>query len=61
MKARGVQFDVCDNTLREQRVDFHWFYHVVDRDIVSYGFEAAYLQSKKNYVVDPGNSAMNAP
>ena len=56
LKAKGVQFDVCDNTLREQGIDFHQLYHVVDRDIVPSGFaEVAYLQSKKNYVVDPAN------
>ncbi len=56
LKARGVQFDVCDNTLREQGIDFHQLYHVVDRDVVPSGFaEVAYLQSKKGYVVDPVN------
>jgi hypothetical protein len=56
LKARGVQFDVCDNTLREQGIDFHQLYHVTDRDIVPSGFaEVAYLQSKKGYVVDPVN------
>lgn len=56
LKARGVQFDVCDNSLREQGIDFHQLYHVVDRDVVPSGFaEVAYLQSKRNYVVDPVN------
>lgn len=56
LKARGVQFDVCDNTLREQGIDFHQLYHVSDRDIVPSGFaEVAYLQSKMSYVVDPVN------
>lgn len=56
LKARGVQFDVCDNTLREQSIDFHQLYHVTDRDIVPSGFaEVAYLQSKMSYVVDPVN------
>lgn len=56
LKARGVRFDVCDNTLREQGIDFHQLYHVVDRDIVPSGFaEVAYLQAKKNYDVDPVN------
>ena len=56
LKARGAQFDVCDNTLREQGIDFHQLYHVADRDIVPSGFvEVAYLQSKRNYVVDPVN------
>jgi uncharacterized protein len=56
LKAKGVQFAVCDNTLREQGIDFHQLYHVVERDIVPSGFvEVAYLQSTKNYVVDPIN------
>lgn len=56
LKARGVRFVVCDNTLREQGIDFHQLYHVTDRDIVPSGFaEVAYLQSKENYVVDPIN------
>lgn len=56
LKARGVQFNICDNTLREQGISFHKLYQVVDRDIVPSGFaEVAYLQSKKNYVVDPIN------
>ncbi|MBI3545666.1 MAG: DsrE family protein [Gammaproteobacteria bacterium] len=56
LKAKGVQFDVCDNTLREQGIDFHQLYHVSDADIVPSGFaEVAYLQSSKNYVVDPIN------
>ena len=51
-----MQFDVCDNTLREQGIDFHQLYHVLDRDIVPSGFaEVAYLQSKMHYVVDPIN------
>lgn len=56
LKAKGVQFHVCDNTLREQGIDFHLLYHVIDSDIVPSGFaEVAYLQSKQNYVVDPSN------
>ncbi len=56
LKAKDVQFAVCDNTLRGQGIDFHHLYHVVERDIVPSGFaEVAYLQSKKNYVVDPVN------
>lgn len=56
LKVRGVRFVVCDNTLREQGIDFHQLYHVTDRDIVPSGFaEVAYLQSRENYVVDPIN------
>lgn len=56
LRARGVQFDVCDNTLREQGINFHQLYGVRDADIVPSGFaEVAYLQAKKQYVVDPIN------
>lgn len=56
LKAKGVKFDVCDNTLREQGIDFHQLYGVNDGDIVPSGFaEVAYLQAKKHYVVDPVN------
>lgn len=56
LKTRGVRFAVCDNTLREQGIDFHQLYQVNERDIVPSGFaEVAYLQAKKNYVVDPVN------
>lgn len=56
LKAKGVRFDVCDNTLREQGIDFHQLYGVSDTDVVPSGFaEVAYLQAKKQYVVDPVN------
>ncbi|BCK86829.1 hypothetical protein MIZ01_0595 [Sideroxyarcus emersonii] len=56
LKAMGVQFKVCDNTLREQGIDFHNLYHVTEADIVPSGFaEVAYLQARKHYVVDPVN------
>lgn len=56
LKRRGVRFDVCNNSLREQGVDYHTLYEVRDQDIVPSGFaEVAYLQAKKHYVVDPAN------
>ncbi|OIR03293.1 DsrE/DsrF-like family protein [mine drainage metagenome] len=56
LKKEGVQIKVCDNTLREQGIDFHNLYHVSDADIVPSGFaEVAYLQAKKHFVVDPVN------
>ena len=56
LKGMGVQFKVCDNTLREQGIDFHNLYHVTEADIVPSGFaEVAYLQARKHYVVDPVN------
>ena len=56
LKRQGVQIEVCDNTLREQGIDFHNLYHVTDTDIVPSGFaEVAYLQAQKHFVVDPVN------
>lgn len=56
LKKQGVQIKVCDNSLREQGIDFHNLYHVTEADIVPSGFaEVAYLQAKKHYVVDPVN------
>ena len=56
LKKQGVQIKVCDNTLREQGIDFHNLYHVTDTDIVPSGFaEVAYLQARKHFVVDPVN------
>ncbi len=56
LESKGVHFEVCNNSLIEQGVDFHSLYHVRDADIIPSGFaEVAYLQSRKNYVVDPIN------
>lgn len=56
LKHQGVQIKVCDNTLREQGINFHNLYHVTDADIVPSGFaEVAYLQAKKHFVIDPVN------
>lgn len=56
LKAHGVRFVVCANTLREQGIGFHQLYQVTESDIVPSGFaEVAYLQSRQNYVVDPIN------
>jgi intracellular sulfur oxidation DsrE/DsrF family protein len=56
LRKQGVQIKVCDNTLREQGIDFHNLYHVIDADIVPSGFaEVAYLQAQKHFVVDPVN------
>jgi len=56
LRSRGVQFEVCANTLAEQGIDFHTLYHVSDTDIVPSGFaEVAYLQVKEHYAVDPVN------
>jgi len=56
LRARGVQIEVCGNTLAEQDVDFHALYRVTDADIVPSGFaEVAYLQARQQYAVDPSN------
>ncbi len=54
LRARGVRFVVCNNTLREQGIDYHKLYNVTDADIVPSGFlEVVFLQARKHYVVDP--------
>ena len=54
LRAHGVQFVVCNNTLAEQGIDFHTLYGVKDADIVPSGFaEVAFLQQRKHFVVDP--------
>ena len=56
LKKKGIRIEICNNSRIEQGVDFHSLYHVTDKDIVPSGFaEVAYLQTKKNYVVDPIN------
>jgi intracellular sulfur oxidation DsrE/DsrF family protein len=54
LRAMGVQFKVCNNTMREQGINYHNLYNVTDADIVPSGFaEVAFLQARKHYVVDP--------
>ncbi len=54
LRAHGVQFVVCNNSLSEQGIDYHTLYGVKDADIVPSGFaEVAFLQARKHFVVDP--------
>jgi len=56
LRSRGLQIEVCGNSLAEQGVDFHALYGVTDADIVPSGFaEVAYLQVRQHYAVDPVN------
>jgi hypothetical protein len=56
LRARHVKFEVCNNSLLEQNIDFHTLYGVTAEDIVPAGFaEVAYLQARKGFVVDPLN------
>ncbi len=56
LRARGMQVEVCGNSLREQDIDFHTLYRVTDADIVPSGFaEVAWLQQYQRYTVDPSN------
>jgi intracellular sulfur oxidation DsrE/DsrF family protein len=56
LRSHGVQFEVCNNTLSEQGIDFHTLYGVTDGDIVPSGFlEVGYLQYAQHYAVDPVN------
>lgn len=54
LRAHGVEFVVCNNTLAEQGIDYHSLYGVQEADIVPSGFaEVAFLQARKHFVVDP--------
>ena len=54
-RAAGVKIEICNNTLREQGLDFHTLYGVTEGDIVPSGFlEVARLQ-QHGFVVDPSN------
>jgi intracellular sulfur oxidation DsrE/DsrF family protein len=54
-RAAGVKIEICNNTLREQALDFHALYGVTEADIVPSGFlEVARLQ-QHGFVVDPSN------
>ena len=45
MKAMGVSFLICANTLRERKIDWHKLYGVKEEDIVPSGVaELARLQ-----------------
>ena len=56
LRAHHVKFEICNNSLLEQGIDFHTLYGVVDDDIVPSGFaEVAYLQARMGFVVDPMN------
>lgn len=56
LRKDGVEFAVCNNSLKEQNIDFHTLYGVTDSDIVPSGFlEVAWLQQHKGYVVNPAN------
>lgn len=56
LARKGVRFDVCNNSLLEQGIDFHTLYNVADKDIVPSGFaEVAFLQARKHYVIDSVN------
>jgi hypothetical protein len=56
LRSQGVKFKICNNSLKEQNLDFHTLYNVNEEDIVPGGFlEVAWLQQHKNFVVDPAN------
>jgi intracellular sulfur oxidation DsrE/DsrF family protein len=54
LRAKGVRFVICNNSMREQGLDYHKLYKITDADVVPSGFlEVAFLQARKHYVVDP--------
>ena len=47
LRGKGVQFEFCNNTLHNLKIDYHNLYMVEAKDIVPSGFlEATYLESK---------------
>ena len=55
LRGKGVQFEVCNNTLKGRDIDFHTLNGVTDEDVVPAGFlEVGWLQTQ-GYVVDPVN------
>ena len=56
LRAAGVKFEICDNTLREQNIDFHTLYGVSEADLVPAGFlEVPYLVQREGFAVAPAN------
>ena len=55
LRRQGVQFEVCNNTLRAMDIDYHTLHDVAESDVVPSGFlEVAWLQ-RQGYQVDPSN------
>lgn len=55
LRAEGVRFDICNNTLKGMNLDWHTLYGVKESDIVPSGFlEVGYL-AKHGWAVDPMN------
>lgn len=47
LRGKGVQFEFCDNTLHNLKIDYRNLYMVGTKDIVPSGFlEATYLETK---------------
>lgn len=55
LRAEGVRFDICNNTLKGMNLDWHSLYGVKESDIVPSGFlEVGYL-GEHGWAVDPMN------
>jgi intracellular sulfur oxidation DsrE/DsrF family protein len=55
LRKKGVQFLVCNNTLRNMDIDYRTLHNVAESDVVPSGFlEVAWLQ-QQGYHVDPTN------
>jgi len=56
LRAAGVKFEICANTLRENNIDFHTLYGVSEADLVPAGFlEVPYLEQREGFAVAPVN------
>lgn len=55
LRARGVQFLACNQTLKNMNIDYRTLNNVRDEDVVPAGFlEVGWLQTQ-HFVVDPVN------
>jgi hypothetical protein len=55
LRGAGVQFEVCNNTLKGRNLDWHQLYGVKEADVVPSGFlEVAWL-GQHGWSVDPMN------
>jgi intracellular sulfur oxidation DsrE/DsrF family protein len=54
-RAAGVQFNVCNETLKGMNVDWHDLYGVKETDVVPSGFAEVGWLASHGWAVDPAN------
>lgn len=55
LRSEGVQFEVCNNTLKGMNVDWHQLYGVKEKDIVPAGFLEVGWLGNHGWSVNPMN------